>query len=209
MKAYVIKNKEGKYFGYYDSENNRYEFSKKPKRFIMFNTLRDANKIKNLWKMNKCEPVEITIIEGDLEQENKQLKALLDAKEKIETNSIKGFKKLKNENKQLKERIQNILDGKEIPAICAKKYREYEEQLQEQIDYKDEYYHYWQETKRELRNNKQIRHQVCDEIKEKLKAHCDYTNDIGRYIPEEKIDIIFLDKIEKENNNEQENRTST
>lgn len=33
------------------------------------------------------------------------------------------------ENKILKERIQNILEGKEIPAICAKKYEEYEEQV--------------------------------------------------------------------------------
>lgn len=44
----------------------------------------------------------------------------------------------------------------------------------------------------------QIRKQVCDEIKEKLKAHCDYTDEehIGWYISEEKIDII-LNQIEK------------
>ena len=55
--------------------------------------------------------------------------------------------RLQQENKQLKERIQNILEGKEIPAICAKKYEEYEEQL--------------------AIREKQIRKQICDEIKEK------------------------------------------
>ena len=50
--------------------------------------------------------------------------------------------KLAEENKHLKERIQNILEGKEIPAICAKKYEEYEEKLdkveQELAFYQDE-----------------------------------------------------------------------
>ena len=42
---------------------------------------------------------------------------------------LKVVEEKEEENKQLKERIQNILEGKEIPAICAKKYEEYEKQL--------------------------------------------------------------------------------
>lgn len=43
--------------------------------------------------------------------------------------SAYNINELQQENNQLKERIQNILEGKEIPAICAKKYEEYETQL--------------------------------------------------------------------------------
>ena len=104
MKAYIIKNKEGKYFGYYDSENNRFEFSNKPKRFIMFNTLRDAKKIKNLWKMNKCGIVEITIAEGDLKQEIENLKDDLSRKESL----IKKWQKQLAE----KDKMVDIACGK-------------------------------------------------------------------------------------------------
>lgn len=41
------------------------------------------------------------------------------------------------------------------------------------------------------------RYQVCEEIRKKLKAHCDYsTENGGWHIPEYKIDIL-LDQIEK------------
>lgn len=50
----------------------------------------------------------------------------------------------------------------------------------------------------EQRKNKEIRHQVCEEIREKLKAHCDYTDEenIGWYIEQEKINKI-LNQIEQ------------
>lgn len=45
---------------------------------------------------------------------------------------------------------------------------------------------------------KQTRHQVCDEIRHKLKTYCDYTDEenIGWYLTEDKIDIL-LNQIEK------------
>lgn len=47
----------------------------------------------------------------------------------------------------------------------------------------------------------QVRKQVCDEIRDKLKTHCNWANGnyTGWYIPETKIDLI-LDKIEKGTN---------
>lgn len=49
----------------------------------------------------------------------------------------------------------------------------------------------------ETRDDK-LRHQVCDEIREKLKAHCDYTDEenISWYLTEDKIDML-LDQIKK------------
>lgn len=46
--------------------------------------------------------------------------------------------------------------------------------------------------------SKTIREQVCDEIREKLKAHCDYTDEenIGWYLTEHKIDTL-LDQMEQ------------
>ena len=43
-----------------------------------------------------------------------------------------------------------------------------------------------------------IRNQVCDEIREKLKAHCDYTDEdnVGWYLTEHKIDLL-IDQIKQ------------
>lgn len=146
MKAYVIKNKEGKYFGYYDSENNRFEFSKKPKRFIMFNTLRDANKIKNLWKMNKCEVVEVTIAEADLEYENKQLKEQLTEKDK-EIERLK-YQLLYSQAQVSQEEIERFNNN-----MLAQR-RPYEE-----LEGKSLY-----EISQIYQN--QVRKQICDEIRQ-------------------------------------------
>lgn len=44
----------------------------------------------------------------------------------------------------------------------------------------------------------EIRKRVCDEIKELLKMHCEYTEEeyIGWYLPENKIDLL-INKVEK------------
>ena len=154
MKAFVIKNKEGKYLAVSSGNYERYWTTIDFAHYFRFlNKTHDAKQEAEEFRNTRypdCEVVEITISEGDLEQENKQLK----------------------------ERIQNILDGKEIPAISAKKYEEYEQQLAEK--------------------DKETHKQVCDEIREKLKAHCDYTDEenIGWYLVEHKIDTL-LDQIEQ------------
>ena len=40
--------------------------------------------------------------------------------------------------------------------------------------------------------------QVCEKIREKLSLHCDYKDNIGWYMPENKFNLI-LDQIENEN----------
>ena len=127
-----------------------------------------------------------------------EMSSLLDARLKDE------IKNLQQENKQLKERIQNILEGKEIPAICAKKYEEYEEQLVR----KDRFIKMLQEDNRGLRKGlnrdalnyaieraNTIRKQVCDEIREKIRTRieaypiiCEDENKIVRR-------CIFIDTI--------------
>ena len=110
MKAFVIKNKEGKYFAGFDNLNV-FVTEKDITNAVIYRADRYKKyELENTPEFEDCEVVEITIAEGDLEH--------------------------------------------------------------------------------------QIRKQICDEIREKLKAHCDYTNDIGWYITEEKIDII-LNQIEK------------
>ena len=81
---------------------------------------------------------------------------------------------LLQENKQLKERIQNILEGKEIPAICAKKYEEYEEQLTEKDKQLEIYKNLERYDVGKLLNENiklrakinTIRKQVCNKIKD-------------------------------------------
>lgn len=165
-KAFVIKNKEGKYFDYWAAcfadeldVTCIYLEKEQTKKDIVSCDLKD------------CEIVEITIAEGNLEQENKHLKRLLDAKEKIETNSIKGFKKLNEENKQLKERIEELESQFDYECECNKDFvacqnenERLKEQLTEQIDYKDEYYHYWQETKKENTILKKALELACKDL---------------------------------------------
>lgn len=142
MKAFVVKNKEGKYlyeYGYCNFGDNISYVHVEEDRKELENLLENYKLV-----LGDCEVVEITIAEGDLEQENKQLK----------------------------ERIQNILEGKEIPAICAKKYEEYEEQLAEkdkEINKLQQMAIIDMQTKEILELQvATIRKQVCDEIREKL-----------------------------------------
>ena len=113
MKAYVIKNKEGKYW----QENTR-----------LFTELHLANFYKEKyfatkdaiylspdfdWEKN-CEIVEITIAEGDLEQENKILKeALKLGAEKIEFMAqMLGQTLHYNVEKNLLEQAKESIDAK-------------------------------------------------------------------------------------------------
>ena len=76
MKTFVIKNKEGKYYEglsekWYDSLD----------RCTYFKNKESAEyERKNLLKLKNCEIIEITIAEGDLEQENAKLKSELEGK---------------------------------------------------------------------------------------------------------------------------------
>ena len=95
---------------------------------------------------------------------------------------------LEQENKQLKEQI-------------AEKDKEIEELKKDIKSLKcaNELYSTIASTNATKMNiAKQIRKQVCDEIREKLKAHCNYTDEenIGWYLTELKI-VLLIDQIEK------------
>lgn len=62
MKAYVIKNKEGKYFDKVNSFFCRLEYA-----WCIFYTIEEANYYIDYYGLKDCEVVEITIAEGDLE----------------------------------------------------------------------------------------------------------------------------------------------
>lgn len=82
MKAYVIKNKEGKYFtiSLLDS------FTDDIRESCIFQDWEGADHDLDRNEFEDCEIVEITITEGDLEQGNKQLEEQLAKKDKeIET----------------------------------------------------------------------------------------------------------------------------
>lgn len=64
MKAYVIKNKEGKYFDKVNSFFCRLEYA-----CCIFYTIEEANYYIDYYGLKDCEVVEITIVEGDLEQQ--------------------------------------------------------------------------------------------------------------------------------------------
>ena len=138
MKAFVIKNKEGKYCTGEFNENDEYVFTE---------NLIDAEKFyEDIFAQRfcpkDCEVVEITIVEGGLEQENKQVEKIEREKEldnifwKQECDSLQkalaekedfiktlGFK---NEDK-FREYVLNCLLNKEdkvnrIREICGQHY---------------------------------------------------------------------------------------
>lgn len=81
MKAFVIKNKDGRYFEWFDSTTGRNHFSTKPIKFMTFNNERNAKRMKKFFGLKNCIVVLITIYEGDLEEENRVLKAKLETAE--------------------------------------------------------------------------------------------------------------------------------
>lgn len=164
MKAFVIKVKENCYWlgGFYGKNN--YDDITRAKLYVNKTQAEKQCKLVNESYGHSAEIIEVTIAEGNLEQENKQLK----------------------------ERIQNILEGKEIPAICAKKYEKYEEKLTEKdkeierlkqendklafalaeepdkdelLQLKQDFDILYNKTKE---RDASIRKQVCDEIRGKL-----------------------------------------
>ena len=72
MKAFVIKNKEGKYFQWLF--NDEPDWEDKLYNGFMHYSKEDAEKSIIQWQLEDCEVVEITIAEGNLEEENRILK---------------------------------------------------------------------------------------------------------------------------------------
>lgn len=75
MKAFIIKNKEGKYFQWLF--NYEPDWEDKLYNSFMHYSKEDAEKSIIQWQLEDCEVIEITIAEGDLEKENRVLKSKL------------------------------------------------------------------------------------------------------------------------------------
>lgn len=172
MKAYVIKNEEGKYWQWLF--NNEPDWEEKLYNGFMHYSQKDAEKSIEQWQLEDCEVVEITIAEGDLEKQlaekDKELadwkdgtmivkyEKMLEEKEKtikeinkayIETykrerEKDKEIKKQKIDNHNLKSGIEMMKGLKRFDLGAAMK-----EFMQERLKIK-----------------KETRHQVCEEIRE-------------------------------------------
>lgn len=79
MKAYVIKNNEGKYCQI--SFNGWMNFVSELCCAYIYHSQQGAEKLIKCHELEDCEVVEITIAEGDLEEENRELKAKLETAE--------------------------------------------------------------------------------------------------------------------------------
>lgn len=151
MKAFVIKNKEGKY---YQSCYNQSPFTDDLFNANKYQYKEEAEKLLNnsFTLVDTLEVVEITIAEGDLEHENKQLKEQLAEKDKeieqlkknMEFDTAYYIKELVNVRKQVCEEIRELEtryrydDEKVIEGYFIDKEKlnqiEKEEQAKESID---------------------------------------------------------------------------
>ena len=75
MKAFVIKNKEGKYWQWLF--NHEPDWEDKLYNAFLHYSKEDAEKSITSWQLEDCKVVEITIVEGDLEKENQILNEAL------------------------------------------------------------------------------------------------------------------------------------
>ena len=75
-KAFVIKNKEGKYWQW--TYNEESEFVDEIYNAFMHYSKHQAEKDIESWELKDCEIIEVTVAEGDLEEENRVLKRALE-----------------------------------------------------------------------------------------------------------------------------------
>lgn len=208
-KAFVIKNKEGKYLAVSSSDYERYWTTIDFAHYFRFlNGTHDAKAEAEDYRNTRypeCEVVEITIAEGDLEQQ-------LADKDK----EIRQLTSIEKDNKEYIRKLENTLDtyAKRTPIMSQVKIRNLQvdvEELKVQLEEKDQEIkelrscrdrlaytidtyifgtHNTEQCKKEFEH--QIREQVCEEIKERLKTDFEYDCE---YTYEKLIEI--LDQIEK------------
>ena len=179
MKAFAIKVKEDCYWlgGFYGKNN--YDDIAHAKVYVNKTQAEKQCKLVNEGYGHSAEVVEITIAESDLERQLAE--------------------KNKDINKLSKEHLEMFGDMKEYKNLWLAEQRKVEE-LENKLEHCSNDKWYIDLDKLNIPNEiaNQIKKQVCDEIREKLKAHCDYTDEdnIGWYLTEHKIDIL-LDQMEQ------------
>ena len=150
MKSYIIKSKEGLYLSkYYNYDYSRVDGYYK--RVCWTNNLLNAKIFKKepiLKNESDCEVIEITIAEGDLEQQLAEKdKKIEELKTKLETaeywnkkydNAVEEIEELKFEKRNLSGLVEKVSS----------------------------------------KGQQEIRHQVCEEIKDWINTHCAW-NEVG------------------------------
>lgn len=179
MKTYVIKNKEGKFWQFlYNDES---EFVDEIYNAFFHYSREVAEKDIDLWGLKDCKVVEVTIVEGDLEQELNKYKSLYIENEKVVDHQHEKLAKKDKEIDTLNRALVRVSNEK---ANIIQR---------EQIDY--------------LSFAKEIRKQVCDEIRNAFKKQ--FRDGMCGGIFEQVVPIdcfnSILDQIEKEKNNEIQN----
>lgn len=185
-KAFVIKNKEGKYAFALDSNT----FTDEIINALIYNEYEKSLMLEEYPNLNF---VEITIAEDDLEQENKQLKEQLAEKDKEIERLTTPCEYYINYNNHIIRKLplgeeEILLTPKEICDLLngyAHEFMDIQERYAEWKRHKLSQYNSKKNYVREV-VEKQIRKQVCDEIR-KLEARY-------RYDGENVIEGYFIDK---------------
>jgi len=170
MKAYVIKNKEGKYWQWLF--NDEPDWEEELYNAFLHYSKEDAKRNIIDWQLKDCEVVEITIAEGDLEQQlaDKEVKI-----EVLERDADNLYRTLEEANEELADKDKEIV---ELRQTIIDLYN---------TNINLEMY------------SKIIRRQVCEEIREKLLMLCDWYEDAIDgywYATAKKINYV-LDRVEK------------
>ena len=165
MKAYVIKNKEGKYWQWLF--NDEPDWEEELYNAFLHYSKEDAKRNIIDWQLKDCEVVEITIAEGDLEQQlaDKEVKI-----EVLERDADNLYRTLEEANEELADKDKEIERLKKIKV--PEKVIAIQNDIEMTTDINGVKFNIDQldiinnlrliQTQPEIQ--KQIRHQVCDEI---------------------------------------------
>lgn len=192
MKAFVIKNKEGKYLAVSSSNYEHYWTTIDFAHYFRFlggthDAKQEAEEFRNT-RYPECEVVEITIAEGDLEKE------LAEKDKRID--------ELEQEREFMLEEVKN----RATCGLCEKLENEQIKELNEQLAEKDKEIEklssaldYWENN---LPNQRQaIKKQVCEEIREKILTRLELPKEEWVWCSDNYVgvDLIkeILDKIEQ------------
>ena len=200
MQAFVIKNKDGKYFCGFDGLAGINIFSERVIDGLNTQTPTLEHCMEEIedYHLSDCEIVKVTIAEGDLEQQliakNKEIAHLEECNESL-SNKFDKESDIQNKIDILKYNI----DGLEQQLV--EKDKEIDKLSKENLElfgYIKDYRNLWLA---EQRKNKEIRKQVCDEIRELLRKQKTQADDgIHTYLQDmcywQDIDAI-LDKVER------------
>jgi len=125
MIAYVIKNKKGKFWQFL--HNNKSEFVDEIYNAFFHYSKHDAEKTICSWGLKDCKVVEITIVEGDLEQE------LTEKDKEIEKLNLM-IKTLPNHDAELEQTIRKQVCDEFKKAIFEESYIKTEEEAKYIVD---------------------------------------------------------------------------